>query len=218
MACPTLSTKAAACGMWTARRLKLWTLMLSVLAFSPMTGCTHFQTVETSKWFDVGFLNPGADGRANHILVRWDNRVRITQDSENGGKALAGMAGRIYLLNDMTGSSVDATGRIVVQMNDMTNLQPGQTPHCIAEWTFDPVSLKRLKRSDGIGEGYTVFLPWESYHPGVKTVQLRVAYVADEKQNPFFADPSLITLHTEEQAPPVIQERVVPATNLVPKR
>jgi hypothetical protein len=184
--------------------------LLGALALSPLVGCNHFQTLETSKWLDVGYFDSSSN-RASHILAFWDSQVRLTQDSSNGGRPLAGMAGRLYLLNQETGKPVDATGRVVVQMHDMTNVQPGQPTHCIAEYTFDPVSLKRLKRPDGIAEGYTLFLPWESYRPDVRRIEIRVAYVPDEKQNPFFAEPSLITLQTADQPPPVIQGHLVPA-------
>jgi hypothetical protein len=220
MASPTLTNKGRADGMKApgrpqapARRIVLLWLLAPLLA-AP-AGCSQFQTFETSKWFDTNFLE-SPNSRANHIFARWDDRVRITQDPVNGGRALAGMAGRVYLFNDFTGKPVDATGRIVVQMHDMTNIKPGETPHCIAEWTFDPGNLKRLKRSDGWGEGYTLFLPWESYTPAVRSVQLRICHVPDEKTPPFFAEPTLVALQTEDRPSAMLQERVVTASSQVP--
>ena len=224
MASPTVSDKVLTHRVQAVQRLKLemlvvrsCSLLLTVLALSLLAGCTHFQTTETSKWFDMSIFDT-SNSRVSHVEARWDNRVRTAPDSVNGGRTLAGMAGRVYLFNDETSKAVDASGRLVVQMNDVTNVKPGQTAPCIGEYTFDPATLKRLKRSDGIGDGYTLFLPWESYSPNVRRVEMRVCYVPDEKGTPHFGEPSVFDLKSENEPLPTLQERVVPASNLVPKR
>jgi hypothetical protein len=218
MACSTtLTERVRRRGALALRTRACGWLVISGLALATLTGCTAFQRTETSKWFDTSFLDNGSN-RASQVMTIWDTQVRLTQNSANGGTPLAGMAGRLYLFNDMTGKAVEATGKVVVQMHDVTHVDQGKTPDKIAEWTFDPVSLKRLRRTDTVGEGYTLFLPWESYSPAVKSVRLQVCYVPDEKGNPYYGEPFVAKLQTE--APPVhsLQERVVPASNLVPQR
>ena len=53
---------------------------------------------------------------------------------------------------------------------------PDGGPVLMEKWNIDPVTLKRLKRVDHFGCGYTLALPWGSYRPDVTDVHLRVCY------------------------------------------
>lgn len=187
-----------------------WTVIGAMLLGSSI-GCTSFSTMRTSNWFEIGSGDGGADRPVNHLLTYWDNHVRIVQDTQNQGAPLPGLAGRLFLFNDETHDCVDARGAVLVQMYDMTSAAPGKAPTRLAEWRFDAESLKRLKRKDRIGAGYTLFLPWDQYRPDIKEVQLQVCY-APEKGAPRYTEPQSLTLQSADQSVPNIEQRqVVPA-------
>ena len=119
-------------------------LLLGAVLFGPLMGCSSLQTLNTSQWFDPGWIDGRTEQPVNHLLTMWDNRVRITEDTVNGGAPLHGMAGRLFLFNEDT--SVEAHGRVVVQMLDLTNPVPGQQPNKLGEWSIPAENLKQLKR------------------------------------------------------------------------
>ncbi|MBM3997126.1 MAG: hypothetical protein FJ303_23695 [Planctomycetes bacterium] len=176
-----------------------------VVAILPSIGCTTFQTLTTNKWLDGSWVDGGADHAVNDVMTLWDNRVRITQDSVNSGRPLPGLVGRIYLFSN--DRNVDAAGFLVVTMHDASKPNGEK----LAEWRFDPKSLKLLKRKDHLGDGYTLFLPWEDYRPEMRQVKLQACYVP-QKGAPRYTDPSRVTLQTEEEAiPPMITHgQIVP--------
>ena len=215
-----LTTVRITAGVMRALKLKLrhaGLLLLAALAILPAMGCTSFQTAVTSKWFDMNVFDLHSQQGVNHVLSTWDSRVRITQDTVNGGIPLPGIAGRLYLLNGDSGNAVDATGTIWVQMHDVSAAAAGAGAPKVAEWRFDAASLKVLKRKDGIAEGYTLFLPWETYRADVRKVQLQVCYVP-EGGAPYFGEPTTMALQAEDQPPPSRVNQVIPVSNLVPKR
>jgi hypothetical protein len=171
--------------------------MLALLTAS--SGCTSFQCCATPKWLDTVWYDEGRG--VSEVMVRWDHRIRVTEDSVSGGVPLPGIAGRVYLFN--SNQSVDAHGKVAVQMVDMTDVRPGVPPRKIASWEFDPESLKRLKREDVAGYGYTLFLPWAEYDPAVRRVQLQVTYYP-KNGSPYFASPQLVSLQSESGPAPII--------------
>jgi hypothetical protein len=189
-------------------------LLAVVLAVLPLAGCNSFQTMTSSKWLETSVFDTGSNLKVNHVLATWEPRVRTTQDAANGGVPLNGLVGRLYLLNDETSQAVDARGMVYVRLQDIS---VRGSPQKLAEWKFDAESLKRLKRRDGIAEGYTLFLPWETYRPEVRKVQLQVCYVP-EGGSPYFGEPTNIALQSEEEPELPHANQIKQATNLVPKR
>ena len=188
----------------------IW-LMLGTVLLGPLTGCSSLQSLSTSQWFDAGWIDGHSEQPVNHLLTMWDNRVRITEDSANGGAPLHGMAGRLFLFNEDT--SVEAHGRVVVQMLDLTNPVAGQQPNKLGEWSIPAENLKQLKRKDPIGEGYTLFLPWDTYDARVRQVQLQVCYLP-EKGAPRYSSPTKVTLQSETPPGPTSQQRQAVAARL----
>ena len=190
-------------------------LLLGAVLFGPLMGCSSLQTLNTSQWFDPGWIDGRTEQPVNHLLTMWDNRVRITEDTVNGGAPLHGMAGRLFLFNEDT--SVEAQGRVVVQMLDLTHPVPGQQPNKLGEWSIPAENLKQLKRKDPIGEGYTLFLPWDTYDARVRQVQLQVCYIP-EKGTPRYSSPTKVTLQSETPPgpPPRPAVAALPQSTLVP--
>ena len=72
--------------------------------------------------------------------------------------------------------------------------------------------LKRLKKKDGVAEGYTLFLPWENYRPEVRQIKLEVTYI-NSKSEKQYGVPEVITLQSSPL--PSIQQRREALVNYV---
>jgi hypothetical protein len=188
-------------------------LLFSGLLLGSMTGCTAFGQVCSEKWITGNWIASDADLPVDHMMVFWNNELMITQDNLNGGAPLPGLVGRLQLLNEDTGRQVEAHGKVMVCMFDMTPVPSGKPAIKVAEWSFDEKSLKQLKKKkiDTFGGGYTLFLPWDTYRPDVKQVQLQVAYIPTDGP-PRYGEPSKLTLQTDDLPKAIFQEKqVVPA-------
>ena len=129
-----------------------------------------------------------------------------SKDPWHNGATLPVLAGRLYLFNEELHGGVDAHGKVIVQMFDMTNTGNKGPGQLLGKWEFDSAHLRSLKRKDYMGDGYTLVLPWEQYSPAVRDVQIQVVYVA-KNGSPRHAEPQNMTLQSSEQAPPRITER-----------
>jgi hypothetical protein len=139
----------------------------------------------------------------NDVTAFWYEQVQIVQDPQNGGRPLPGLVGRVYLgSGDTKKVMVEANGAFYAEMWDET---PGAEPRKLVDWSFDKESLKQLKRPDFVGMGYTLFLPWETYSPAFKKVQVRMWYVEPGKA-PRYAEPQTIALKSGDQATPLVQQ------------
>jgi hypothetical protein len=166
------------------------------------SGCT---VMETAGLYKAPEVPPPA---VDELLTRWDPYVRFASDTVNPGHTIPGLAGRVYLFNEQLRDGVDAQGHITATLFDMTPVAAGGAPVQVAIWDFDPQSLKKMKKKDMIGDGYTLFLPWEEYRPEIRQVKLKLAYVNKQGQ-PQYSDESVMTLQTG--APPTIDRQTVPA-------
>jgi hypothetical protein len=101
-------------------------------------------------------------------------------------------------------------------MHDMTNAGPGREPVKIAQWNFDAVSLKPLKKKDQFGDGYTLFLPWAEYSPNVKKISLQACYYS-EKNVPHYGDPIAMALQSDDLPRTIYQQETLPASHLQPR-
>jgi hypothetical protein len=171
----------------------------------PAAGCVSLSTC--CHWGE----DPGPPP-IQQVLVFWDNHLHVTQNSVRSGTALPGMVGRVWLFADDPKHGAEANGSMVIEMYDMTPVQSGGQAQQLVRVTYDLQTLKRLKQKDYFGDGYTLFIPWETYNPAVKEVKLQLAYVP-EKGTPYYSEETWVTLRTPQQ-PPAIEgqeKQVVPA-------
>ena len=150
------------------------------------------------------------------MLTVFDPRIFTTADTQQRGRTMTGLAGRVYLLNEEGRKMEEASGRMFVEMYDVTAVRDGGEAKKLVEWQFDPQSLKKLKRDDQIGSGYTLFLPWETYRPEVKQVKLQLAYV-EPNGSPHYAEPTMVTLKTQDTVA-IQQFQTVPALRQVTEK
>lgn len=179
---------------------------LMALVAGLSAGCV---TTSTSLWHSETKEPPAPWGTPQTVTALWEQRVMSTADIANGGQPLVGLAGRMYLFGETYGSPIQARGSIVV---DCSELRPDGTRALIERWEIDPLTLSRLgRKDDGIGWGYTLFLPWQTYRPDIKRLEMQVKFIP-EKGIPLFSQRSAVTLQYEDVAPPTITTRVEPVS------
>ena len=151
----------------------------------------------------------------SHVDVAFPPFIRVADDTQNPGRQIPGLAGRVWLFAEEGRKLAIARGMIEAELYDMTPVASGGLAVKLVQWKFHPSDLHQLRREDKIGMGYSLFLPWEEYRPEVKRVQLRLTYT-DEKGVRHAAQPSTMTLRGMEEAPQVhVEQRTnVPLTQL----
>ena len=127
------------------------------------------------------------------VVSMWPPEVRLAPDPVHQGQNNPGLVGRIYLFGSEFGWPVTGDGNLVIDLFDETS---GQAL-LLEEWRFDNASLKKSLRKDGLGWGYTLFLPWGTYRPDIGKVRMRVAYrpVAPTALPIYAADTPLTLVH-----------------------
>ncbi len=175
------------------RAARLGGLVLVGVLLALSSGCSLMET--------CGCISPAPPPAVNEVTTFWYEQIQYVQDTEHQGQSLPGLAGRVWLHSTDVKNMVEARGFLYAEMYDTT---PGAEPRKLADWSFDKDNLKLLKRKDVIGMGYTLFLPWETYRPEIKRVQLRLAYVEPGKA-PQFAEPQILALKAAEPAPLIVK-------------
>jgi hypothetical protein len=134
-------------------------------------------------------------GEVSEVHVWWHNQVMFGQDPVHDGKSMPGLAARVYLTrSQMRGGPIAGDGSILVQLFDPVQKASDGQPVKLAEWGIENKALKQQLHRDGIGWGYTLLLPWETYRPDITTVLLRLRYLPP-KGPAIFADPAMVTLN-----------------------
>jgi hypothetical protein len=132
---------------------------------------------------DGGFLHQSSveDGTGQSpqqpatVLALWQPEVDYRPDVLHDGKMIAGIRGRLYLLFDDLSGTFYADGTLVVEMQGETRGSKGQ-PVVLDKWEIDRETLRKWRRRDIVGDGYSLWLPWESYRPDGTCIQMKVRF------------------------------------------
>jgi hypothetical protein len=133
-----------------------------------------------------------ASGEVTQVSAVWHDQVLFSPDPANGGVMSPGLAGRLFFFGPNMGHPLAANGDVVVGLFDPTHLGPDGSPTALGTWKFEKAMLQQFLRHDTIGWGYTLLLPWPSYRPDIKQVEMRVRYDAGKKSLPIYAQPATI--------------------------
>jgi len=149
------------------------------------------------------FLLPGIDKPSPipcEVVVAWNPEVVFRPDPANRGAPTPGLGGRMYLFGEGSDCPLMGDGCVVVDLYEGTPPIGGNASVPLEEWQFDRETLKRLLRRDAVGWGYTLYLPWGTYKPEIKQVELRLRY---ERANgtPLYAESSSVVFHNGSVAP-----------------
>jgi hypothetical protein len=138
-----------------------------------------------------------------------------TQDSVNGGAQLRGLAGRVFLIQDLaTAHPITCDGELIVDLYDDRPTTAGGQPVRLERWVFSDPILKQLIRKDATGWGYTLFLPWvKTYRPDITLVHLQAAFTPKGSVVPLFENsPSIALAQGNFSAPPGVAQGAAPKT------
>jgi hypothetical protein len=180
---PTVPHRRPKAGGSQTWLIALW---LIPLAFCP-AGC-----ITTGSFLLPGTTRPAADVR--QVVVAWNPEVVFTPDPTHGGEPTPGVAGRLYLFGPEIDRPLVGDGCLVVDLFDNRPGAGGKDAVPLEEWRIDRDTLKRLEKKDAIGCGYTLFLPWATYHPELTQVRLRLRY-EPAKGTPLYADSGPVVFH-----------------------
>ena len=147
-------------------------------------------------------LLPGHKGNTNkihkngkvpcQIVSTWKPEVLHVSDPARQGLSSPGLAGRLYLFGAEVDTPMAAEGNLFIDLYDLGQGGPVPPVH-LENWHLDPVTLKKLKKKDPVGEGYTLFLPWATYRPEISRIQLKIRYETGAEY-PLYADTGPLTL------------------------
>jgi hypothetical protein len=109
------------------------------------------------------------------IHTRWDHQVHFTANTEDKGKEIPQIVGRVYLFGSDLKTPIPARGTMQVYLyNDMPDAPDKETP--LEKWVIATNIVKVLERRDAAGWGYTMLLPWTTYRPDITHVRLMVRF------------------------------------------
>jgi hypothetical protein len=117
-------------------------------------------------------------GEVAQVVALWADGIDVQPDPMCGGRPTPGLAGRVFLF-DAQMSGVEADGMVSVYLYDDAQ-PPTDQPLPREVWNIDPMSLQRVLKKDGLGWGYSLWLPWSNYRPEIRNVTLVVRYQSSQ--------------------------------------
>lgn len=125
---------------------------------------------------------------AAKLVATWRKEVQAGTDPVTQ-KPIAGVMGRVYLMEKSGAFPVPGDGSISVALYDHT----GDEAKELEVWNFPAEVLPQVLQADAVGQGYTLALPWSSYKPEITQVRYRVTYTP-KKGEPLSTSSEVITL------------------------
>lgn len=182
--------------------VRLWIRQaVAALALAVCLGC-----VTTGPLVPMAGL---CDNKVCEIVATWSHQVMTCPDPTHNGALTPGLVGRLYLF-DAKPKTIIGDGSVQVTLYNEAPMLTGGEPEMLEQWNIDHETLRRLVKKDPIGKGYTLFLPWASFKPGIKMVHLKLRY-DPLKGAPMFADSGPLTLEN-----PDVESRRLTATKPQP--
>lgn len=123
----------------------------------------------------------------------WNPTVIYAPDPARGGTPSPGLVGRLYLFGPQLDFPRSGEGSLTIDLYKEGTKGDASTQVLLEEWHIDKETLQRLMKRDPIGCGYTLFLPWGTYHPELTHLHIKLRY-EPVKGSPLYAPPSSLTL------------------------
>jgi hypothetical protein len=115
-------------------------------------------------------------GEVSHLAAKWENQVFQAPNLDKNGETIPCLGGRLYLFGPDMKFPIAAKGTITVQMLVDGLVEADGRPKALETWNYGAKDLKAGLNKDIIGWGYTVLLPWSTFHPGITNVELVLCY------------------------------------------
>ena len=148
-------------------------MIAGALLLTPNLGCQSL----TSTSFSSLWEESGPVGKPTEIGAIWQDGVDVQLDAQHGGMPIAGFAGRIFFMQSNKGQpaqTVLINSPLQIMLFDDKPVQGPPVP--LETWTIKPEHLQLLVKKDMTGWGYSVWLPWNTYNPSIRSVTMTVQY------------------------------------------
>jgi hypothetical protein len=171
-------------------------LAIGALLLSGNLACQSFPSMDvTAMWSEKGPV-----GKPTEVAALWQEGVDVQLDGQNGGRPIAGFAGRIFFTQVREGQpaqTVLINGDLQIQLfDDRPSTGGPATP--LETWTIKPEHQSPLVKKDITGWGYSVWLPWNTFSRDIRNVRMIVQYV-DKDGSVIRSEPSAIKIQDAHQ-------------------
>jgi hypothetical protein len=155
------------------RLARPWRACLALLAAlaTLTTGCVTI----TPPSVNFTSHQPAPAPQPTQLVVAWQNWIGSGPDPANGGRPTPILPGRLYLFGPVMGHPMVGDGGLRVEVFDETSGVVAPTP--AFTWDIEAKDMPKLLKRDMIGMGYTLLLPWPSYHSSMNKLRVRTAYL-----------------------------------------
>jgi hypothetical protein len=109
------------------------------------------------------------------VIACWNKNVEWGTDPVSQ-QTIAGIAGRIYLLDETATYAIPGDGTLSVELYDDSGRAEGKPSKKLEVWNIDPETLKKLVKKDMMGAGYTLSLPWSTYRKDISQIHMVVNF------------------------------------------
>jgi hypothetical protein len=151
--------------------LSRWQIMMVGLLLTGLSGCATTSFCTSCCW---PMAEPIPHGEVQQVMTLWADGI-CEQPDVRTGNPTPGFSGRVFLIGAKPTDALAADGDLVVHMYDAA--QPKTADRVPVEvWNIHEVDLVRFVRKDTLGWGYNLWLPCNTFHPGLHRVELVVKY------------------------------------------
>jgi hypothetical protein len=128
------------------------------------------------------------------VCAVWADGLVFQANAAENGAIMPNFAGRVYFFNSAMDRTLKADGALVVSLYDNTQ---AETPNAPPKefWNLTGRDLAMIEKSDAVGIGYNLMLPWSTYTPEVSSVTLVVKYT-DPCGREFWSAPTTFPIST----------------------
>ena len=148
--------------------------LVAIIAALALAGCDTFDAYQVTWPVHEGPVV----GEVHQILALWADGVVVQPDPQRHGTPTPGFSARVYLFGPDLAEPVATDGTLTILLYDEPMGQVGKPAVPREVWKIDAASLERVLKKDGLGWGYSLWVPWTTYAPDVRRVRLVVKHEA----------------------------------------
>ena len=165
-------------------------MIAGIALISTQLGCQSLSSTNFSSLWEEA----APTGKPTEIGAIWQDGVDVQLDANHGGMPIPGFAGRIFFMQAIKGQpaqTVLINGPMQIMLFDDRPVQGPPVP--LETWTILPEHLPLLVKKDMTGWGYSIWLPWNTYNPSIRSVRMTVQYT-DHDGTKLLGEPSVIQI------------------------
>lgn len=135
----------------------------------------------------------GQIGQSSRLTTGWDHHVAFASDPMHGGNPVPGLVARVYIFGPDESLPLVPEGDLVAGVWDLSRKTPDGEPVLLELWHIDVEKARKFRKRDAIGEGYSIFLPWSTYHVDLKQINVMIRYNGADGRS-LSSAPQMLTL------------------------